>query len=440
VNAEPFPWPVHPTAEIFALLPDDELTELANDIAERGLTHRVWLWDDPERGTVLLDGRNRIRACQEAGVEVETRLFVGDEVEAAEFAFSENMRRRHLTTGQKAAAVYDFLPVYEASNQARANRLRAEYSARQIAGQERDKEGRVQPLAGSSADLRSTRQEALEPTEAAERGVRTADRSRKASEQAAKKAGTSGRAAEQYKRVKNAAPDLAEQVRSGDIALDRAERVIRDRVAEQKRIEQARAEAEAQPEPIWTEVRHGDFREVLADVGDVDAIITDPPYPHEFIPLLGDLAEWADKVLTPDGVMAVLIGQTYLPEVYRLLDGHRPYRWTACYLTDGPGYVSHPRKVQSNWKPLIVYGGGPRFADVVRSEGSDANAKTLHKWGQDYNAFHTIIERLTTRGQTVADPFMGSGTTLLAARALGRHAIGCDTELEHVNTAKERVA
>jgi adenine-specific DNA methylase len=244
----------------------------------------------------------------------------------------------------------------------------------------------------------------------------------------------------QFKRIAEQAPDLSEKVRSGSLALDRAERIIRDRDAEQRRIVQARLEAEQSEVKTTVDIRHGDFRDTLADLTDVDAIITDPPYPHEFIPLLGDLATWADKVLGPDGILAVLIGQTYLPEVYRLLDAGRPYRWTGCYLTSGPGYVSHPRRVSSNWKPLIVYGGGPRFADVIRSEGTDAHAKSLHKWGQDYNAFHTIIERLTERGQTVADPFMGAGTTLLAAHALGRNTVGCDVDEVHVATARERLA
>jgi 16S rRNA G966 N2-methylase RsmD len=241
------------------------------------------------------------------------------------------------------------------------------------------------------------------------------------------------------KLIHNEAPDLEDKVNAGEMSLDRAERIIRDREAERRRIEEARREAEAQPEPTLVDIRHGDFRESLADLDGVDAVITDPPYPAEYIPLLADLGAWADKVLTPEGVLAVLIGQSYLPEVYRLLDGHRPYRWTCCYLTEGSGYVSHPRKVQSNWKPLILYGNGPRLADVVRSVGSDAAAKTNHKWGQDYQAFHTIIERLTSRGQTVVDPFMGSGTTLLAAHALGRHAIGCDVDPESVAKARERL-
>lgn len=395
-----FPWPVHPAAELFPLLGDDELAGLADDIKAHGLHEPVWLWDDPDRGTVLLDGRNRSRACQLAGIEPVTRMYEGDDPIA--FSISANEKRRHLTAGQRA-----FL----------ALQVEALYAAEAKRGRPRnDDQGKVADLRQYSA------------------------RENKSVERAAKVAKASGRGVSQAKRVEREAPDLAEKVKSGQLAIDRAERIIRDREAEQRRIEQARREAAAQPAPTIVDIRHGDFREALADLSGIDAIITDPPYPHEFIPLLGDLAAWADKVLKPDGVLAVLMGQTYLPEVYRLLDGHRPYRWTGCYLTPGNGYASMARRVQSNWKPLIVYGGGPRFADIIRSEGQDAAAKSLHHWGQDYGAFHTVVERLTVRGQTVADPFMGSGTTLLAAKALGRHAVGADTDPAHVATARERLS
>lgn len=226
--------------------------------------------------------------------------------------------------------------------------------------------------------------------------------------------------------------------RSTKLSADRLARIQRDREAEERRIAEARAQAAAEPVPTRVDIRQGDFRQVLAGLQDIDAIITDPPYPAEYLPLLADLGAWADKVLAPDGVLAVLMGQTHLPEVYRLLDGHRPYRWTACYLTEGPGYVSHPRRVQSSWKPLLIYGGGPRFSDVFRSDGD--SGKEHHKWGQNFAAFSEIIERFTTRGQTVCDPFMGSGTTLLAANALGRHAVGCDIDAEAVAVAEERLA
>lgn len=234
--------------------------------------------------------------------------------------------------------------------------------------------------------------------------------------------------------------DLASSVRSGEMTLARAERIARDREAADRRVEEARRQAEERPAAFRVDIRHGDFRDVLADLADVDAIITDPPYPARYLPLLADLAAWADKVLASEGVLAVLIGQTHLPEVYRLLDGHRPYRWTCCYLTEGPGYVSFPRRVQSNWKPLLLYGGGPRLADVIRSEGLDAAAKSHHRWGQDYAAFEALVGRLTSPAATVVDPFMGSGTTLLAAHSLGRHAVGADIDLEAVATARERLA
>ncbi len=415
-------FPVHPAADLFPMLSEQELKELADDIRANGLHEPLWVWDDPDRGPVLLDGRNRLAACKLAGVKPTTRTYAGDD--PVSFVISENVKRRHLTAMQKAAVGVGSLPLFEAQRK----REEAERKRRQIEGQ-RNWTGAVL----HQSNIETGQSPAKAPSTQQRRAPRSADK-------AAQAVGVSGRTMAQYKRIAEQAPDLRPKVDAGELSGDRAERIIRDREAEQKRIEQARREAEAQPKPTTVDIRHGDFRQVLSDLSGVDAIITDPPYPAEFLPLLGDLANWADKVLAPNGVLAVLIGQTHLPEVYRLLNGSRPYRWTACYLTPGNGYVSHPRRVQSNWKPLIVYGGGPRFADVIRSEGSDAAAKSNHKWGQDYGAFHTIVERLTERGQTIADPFMGSGTTLLAAHALGRHAIGCDIDPEHVRRAKERLA
>lgn len=404
---------VHPVADLFPMLADDELAELAADIKTHGLHEPLWLYDDPQLGLVLLDGRNRLAACKIAGVEPTTRKYTGDT--PWQFAISENVRRRHLTTGQQASIAYRSLPGITAEVKA----IEAERQRKAIEAQ------RSKP----EADRPQVKKD--EPR---------SKRAPQSRDKAAKAAGTSGRSVARYQRIAEKAPDLTGQVDAGTLALDRADRIIRDREAEAKRVEQARKEAAAQPKPSTFDIRLGDFREVLADLTDVDAIITDPPYPKEFLPLLADLAIWADKVLKPDGILVVLFGQTYLPEVYRLLDGGRPYRWTGCYLTSGQGYVSHARKVQSNWKPLLIYGGGSRFADVIRTEGTDADAKNNHKWGQDYGAFHTLIERMTIRGQTVVDPFMGSGTTLLAAHALGRNVVGCDIDESHVDMARKRLA
>lgn len=415
--------PVHPAADLFPMLAEDELRELAEDVRAHGLHEPLWVWNDPERGPVLLDGRNRLAACKLAGVKPTTRTYAGDD--PVGFVWTENYHRRHLTAGQRAYAV------------SRKAELEAEETKRRET--ERKRREIEEQRTKTKADLPDSHKDGGESGDANPACTKKKP-APQSTDKAAKGSGVSGRAVRQWQRVEREAPDLAEKVKAGTMALDRAERIIRDRIAERARIEQARREAETQPEPTRVDIRHGDFREVLADLTDVDAIITDPPYPHEYIPLLADLAAWAHKVLKPDGILAVLMGQTYLPDVYRLLSGGRAYRWTGCYLTPGNGYASHKARVQSNWKPLLVYGGGPRFADIIRSGGTDAYAKSNHKWGQDYEAFHTIVERLTERGQTVVDPFVGSGTTLLAAHALGRHAIGCDIDAEHAAKARERLS
>src|SRR5260221_8666157 len=90
-----FPWPVHPAAEAFPLLSGEELAELAADIGKNGLLEPVWLYRDPDIGTSLLDGRNRYRACDGAGVELRMRYYDG--TDPIGFSISPNMKRRQLT-------------------------------------------------------------------------------------------------------------------------------------------------------------------------------------------------------------------------------------------------------------------------------------------------------------------------------------------------------
>lgn len=90
---------VHPAADVFPMLPEDELDELAADIKANGLVHPIVLDADG----VLIDGRNRLEACRRAGVEPAYTTLNGHEPVA--YIVSANVARRHLTQGQKAMAV-----------------------------------------------------------------------------------------------------------------------------------------------------------------------------------------------------------------------------------------------------------------------------------------------------------------------------------------------
>ena len=70
--------------------------------------------------------------------------------------------------------------------------------------------------------------------------------------------------------------------------------------------------------------------------------------------------------------------------------------------------------------------------------GSFAEARTLHKWGQGTMLEPLLI--LTDTGDTILDPFAGSGTTLRAAKDMGRKAIGIEIDERYCEIAAMRCA
>jgi hypothetical protein len=89
----------HPLAETNPLMEGEEFDELVRDVADNGLLEPIVTYEG-----AVLDGRNRWRACEVAGVEPETVEFTGTEEEARAFVNSKETRR-HSTKGQRAMGV-----------------------------------------------------------------------------------------------------------------------------------------------------------------------------------------------------------------------------------------------------------------------------------------------------------------------------------------------
>ena len=87
---------IHPYADLFPLLEGKEFQELVEDIRKHGLREPITQF----KGKIL-DGRNRLRACKEAGVAPRFTEFPGNGAAAKEFVVSANLYRRHLTAQQK---------------------------------------------------------------------------------------------------------------------------------------------------------------------------------------------------------------------------------------------------------------------------------------------------------------------------------------------------
>jgi hypothetical protein len=89
---------IHPAADLFPMMSEEELQELAADIKENGLIHPIILDDEGQ----LIDGRNRHKACRIAEVEPRFERLNGRDPLA--FIVSANINRRNLTKGQRAMA------------------------------------------------------------------------------------------------------------------------------------------------------------------------------------------------------------------------------------------------------------------------------------------------------------------------------------------------
>lgn len=91
----------HPYADAFPMASEEELGELAESIAAVGLIHPIVLTPQGE----VLDGRNRLAACKQAGVEPAFETREGDDDDYKEFVIGANTTgRRESMTVQIAAA------------------------------------------------------------------------------------------------------------------------------------------------------------------------------------------------------------------------------------------------------------------------------------------------------------------------------------------------
>lgn len=87
---------IHPYADKFPMLSDAELAELAESIAANGLRNPIVVTPDG----LILDGRNRFKACELAEIEASFEVYEGDDL--AEYVIDCNSSRRHMTTGARA--------------------------------------------------------------------------------------------------------------------------------------------------------------------------------------------------------------------------------------------------------------------------------------------------------------------------------------------------
>lgn len=404
--------------QLFELLPADEFSALKADIAKRGVLVPIEYDSDGN----ILDGHHRDRACRELGIKdypTVTRLFANDD-EKEEHVVTLNVRRRHLTGEQKRKWVAWFL----ARHPERSNRE----IGREV-GVDDKTVGSVRAELESTAEIPQ-----LETRVGRDGKVRPA---------VAPSIFTNSR---QAPRAQAALTDLDDAAPEKQLDLKRAERIAREKAADERRaavIEEVTGDGEV-------EIRHGDFRKVLDDLaGTVDAIITDPPYEREYDELWEPLSEVARMLLKPTGVLAVMCGTRLdlIDHARYMLDKHMKRRHVGVYLTPGQRWRDQVERVAIGWKPIFLYShpdvdvSNRKWIndDVFTSSGTREQDTRFHHWGQNESGIADLIRGLTEPGQLVVDPFLGGGTAAVVCRDLGRRFIGCDVDANAVSISRERL-
>ena len=180
------------------------------------------------------------------------------------------------------------------------------------------------------------------------------------------------------------------------------------------------------------------------EIGSVDHIFTDPPY-------LKDVWEEAYQTLAinsmillkPSGFLFTYCPQYRLSDVMGILEGAGlQYYWVIPVLNQNAGTgVVWARNAICLYKPILVYQKPPIkkapmvFEDVVRGMCQ----KAYHPWQQSIHDVLGILCRFAISGETILDPFAGSGTTLLAAKLLGLEYIGFEIDPDTYRIACQRL-
>lgn len=190
----------------------------------------------------------------------------------------------------------------------------------------------------------------------------------------------------------------------------------------------------------------GDCLDVMGAMPDgcVDLVFADPPYRVGYkygetvdtdMPMidLARLAEMAQKVSA--AVVCITPG---IANVWQWPTA----RWILGWFKPGSTRRSC-MKGFNVWEPVLVYGEprGRIWQDAIRlPDAANHSDVDWHPCPKPLALLGWLVRELTVSGDIIFDPFMGSGTTAIAAKKLGRHYFGCDSNPDYVKMANERIA
>lgn len=201
-------------------------------------------------------------------------------------------------------------------------------------------------------------------------------------------------------------------------------------------------------------IYHADCRDVLPTIDSADAVVTDPPFGIDFNygAYKDDPGQYAELMREWIGLATLFIKDGPFFVWQTMNNAAKWHQWfpadfrifAAC-----KSFVQYrPQAVQHSWDPVIFWGkvkGEPSVyhkdfhVQTLAPFGAN-RPKSEHPCPRPIEQVRYVVEVATCHGDTIVDPFMGSGTTLRAAKDLGRKAIGIEIEERYCEIAARRLS
>ena len=191
----------------------------------------------------------------------------------------------------------------------------------------------------------------------------------------------------------------------------------------------------------------GDCLEVMRGMPDksFDLVLTDPPYGLDFkYDIYEDNRQNLENIINNFVPEVLRIGKlvAITPGINNIKLYPEPDWIMAWFYKGGANYCSFGFNC---WQPILVYGKDPYLRDGLgcRSDAIEDNRppeKNGHACPKPVSFIGKLLVRLSTKdSDTILDPFMGSGTTLVAAKMLKRNFIGIEISEKYCRIAEDRL-
>ena len=432
---------LHPLATLFPPMSDEQYQALRDSIELRGQREPIRL-----HGGLVLDGRHRLRACNELGIE-PAAVTLADDDDPLEYVLDANADRRDLKTSQRAMIAARLSADSGWGGDRRSSDFQVQNFELDVKTATKRLGSNHQSVADARRLLESGEIDLISECDAGmgiSKNAAILDARLKAREEAEAKL-SAERAALEVERERLAALAAREQAEAE--AKTKAEADRQARRQRERQASERKAEAMAVAVRNDLALHHCAVADLYqhVDAGSVDLIFTDPPYEADALDAYGELATFAAHALKPGGIMLVLSGQTYLPAVlYELTtDEAIRYVWTIAYDMPGGSVMANKAHAHCNWKPLILLCkgdyAGEWYSDRLTVPPLQNQENDLHRWQQQEVGITEALKKWATPGLVVCDPFVGAGTTGVAAQALGCGFIGADIDTDALAKTRERL-